>query len=192
MAARIIYPTNTPWGAQVAELAATVVRAQQIAARIVAAFNSMSAGGAGPWTDGKRAWAASRRRHDHVHHRPQRTGHSQRGDRHGYAGYGTIAATPPPLMFVIVYFRPSWPEIDLPQDHRLVVRRVAGCGRHYRAAVLMSSGSAVQHDDVERKWRRREMTNKAEMAQIPSCGKGPISRSPCPQRGAGTRNSARC
>jgi hypothetical protein len=50
MAARIIYPTNTPWGAQVAELAAAVVKAQQLAARIVAAFNSMSSGGAGPWT----------------------------------------------------------------------------------------------------------------------------------------------
>jgi hypothetical protein len=50
MAARIAYPTNTPWGAQLAELASTVIHAQQLSLRIVAAFNSMSAGGAGPWT----------------------------------------------------------------------------------------------------------------------------------------------
>jgi hypothetical protein len=50
MAARITYSVTTPWGGQVAELASQVVHTQQLCARIVAACNSMSGGGAGPWT----------------------------------------------------------------------------------------------------------------------------------------------
>ena len=51
MADRVPYPINTPWGAQVAEYASLVAQAQALGARLLAALNSMVAGGAGPFDD---------------------------------------------------------------------------------------------------------------------------------------------
>jgi hypothetical protein len=51
MAVRIAYPTDTPWGSQVAAYASAVTRAQALGARLMGALNSMGHDGAGPFDD---------------------------------------------------------------------------------------------------------------------------------------------
>ena len=51
MAARVPYPTDTPWGVQVSNYAAAVARAQALGTRLMDALNSMGHDGAGPFDD---------------------------------------------------------------------------------------------------------------------------------------------
>ena len=51
MAARVPYPTDTPWGSKIATYAASVAQAQAQGARLLQALNSMCADGAGPFDD---------------------------------------------------------------------------------------------------------------------------------------------